>query len=76
MTDREKMERHITSIKRLGEVLHKSIGSDYHAIALQLRGEFTKWMRQQERLTGIPDDVAWACLREYNRYLLSSEVGK
>jgi len=31
-------------------------------------------MRQQERLTGIPDDVAWACLREYNRYLVSSEV--
>jgi len=42
MTDREKMERHITSIKRLGEVLQKSIGSDYHAIALQLRGEFPK----------------------------------
>jgi hypothetical protein len=20
--------------------------------------------------TGIPDDVAWACLTEYNRYLL------
>src|SRR5205807_4751858 len=31
-------------------------------------------MRQQERLTGIPDDLAGACLREYNRYLLSSEV--
>ena len=71
MTDAEKMERHITSIRRLGEVLHKSIGSDYHAISLQLRGDFSGWMRNQERLTGIPDDVAWACLREYNRYLLS-----
>lgn len=70
MTEIEKMERHITSIKRLGEVLHTSIGSDYHAISLQLRGEFAKWMRSQERLTGIPDDLAWACFREYNRYLL------
>jgi hypothetical protein len=70
MTETEKMERHITSIRRFREVLHKSIGSDYHAISLQLRGEFSKWMRYQERVTGIPDDVAWACLREYNRYLL------
>lgn len=70
MTKTDKMERHITSIRRLGEVLHKSIGSDYHAISLQLGGDFPVWMRQQERLTGIPDDVAWACLREYNRYLL------
>lgn len=70
MTETEKMERHITSIKRPGEVLHTSIGSAYHAISLQLRGEFAKWMRSQERLTGIPDDLAWACLREYNRYLL------
>src|SRR5207302_4161031 len=31
-------------------------------------------MRLHERLTGSPDDLAWACLREYNRYLLSSEV--
>lgn len=70
MTETEKMEKHITSIRRLGEVLHKSIGSDYHAISLQLGGEFSGWMRHQERLTGIPDGVAWACLREYNRYLL------
>ncbi|HEX2662366.1 MAG TPA: hypothetical protein VHM93_05995 [Candidatus Acidoferrum sp.] len=42
MTETEKMEKHITSIRRLGEVLHKSIGSDYHAISLQLGGEFEK----------------------------------
>jgi hypothetical protein len=36
MTETEKMEKHITSIRRLGEVLHKSIGSNYHAISLQL----------------------------------------
>jgi hypothetical protein len=70
MRETEKMEKHITSIRRLGEVLHKSIGSNYHAISLQLGGEFSGWMRHQERLTGIPDGVAWACLREYNRYLL------
>lgn len=70
MTETEKMEKHITSIRRLGEVLHKSIGSNYHAISLRLGGEFSGWMRHQERLTGIPDGVAWACLREYNRYLL------
>jgi hypothetical protein len=70
MTETEKMDKHLTSVKRLGEVLHRSIGSDYHAISLQLRGEFAKWMRSQERLTGIPDDLAWACLREYNRFLL------
>jgi hypothetical protein len=70
MTETEKMETHITSTRRLGEVLHKSIGSNYHAISLQLGGEFSGWMRHQERLTGIPDGVAWACLREYKRYLL------
>jgi hypothetical protein len=40
MTETEKMERHITSIKRLGEVLHKSIGGNYHAISVQLGREF------------------------------------
>ena len=71
MTETRRMEKHIASIRRLGEVLHKTIGSDYHAISLQLGGAFPGWMRHQERLTGIPDEVAWACLREYNRYLLS-----
>ena len=61
MTETEQMEKHITTKKRLGEVLQKSMGSDYHAVSLELGGEFSP-MPHQERLTGIPDDVAWARL--------------
>jgi hypothetical protein len=49
MTETEKMEKHITSLRRLGEVLHKSIGSEYHAISLQLGGGFPGWMPHPER---------------------------
>jgi hypothetical protein len=53
MTDTEKMKKHITSTKRLGEVLLKSLGSDYHAISQPLGGQFSGWMRHRERLTGL-----------------------
>jgi len=38
------------------------------SISRELGREFS--MRHQERLAGIPDDMAWAGLREYNRYWL------
>lgn len=41
MTDTEKMEKHIPSIKRPGEVLRKSLGTDYHAISQPLGREFS-----------------------------------
>ena len=66
MTETEKMARHITFNQEACGGLASVDGSHYHPISLPLRGEFSKWMLQQETVTWIPDDLAWTYLRGYN----------
>jgi len=73
MTEREKMARHITFNQEAWGGLASVDGSHYHPISLPLRGEFSKWMRQQQRVTWIADDVVWTCRRECNPLYCSSE---